>query len=81
MPPSEANQGGEMVRAVLAQAGENLPIRLVHATRGKLVRAQPAAALYERGRIHHVGALPELEDQMCQYDGGDVTLPVPSRKV
>ena len=66
---AEANQGGEMVRAVLAQAGSDLPIRLVHATRGKLVRAQPAAALYERGRIHHVGALPELEDQMCQYDG------------
>jgi phage terminase large subunit-like protein len=51
------------------QAGADLPIRLVHATRGKLVRAQPAAALYERGRIYHVGALPELEDQMCQYDG------------
>jgi phage terminase large subunit-like protein len=66
---AEANQGGEMVRAVLAQAGANLPVRLVHATRGKTVRAQPAATLYERGRIHHVGALPELEDQMCQYDG------------
>jgi phage terminase large subunit-like protein len=66
---AEANQGGEMVRAVLAQAGANLPVRLVHATRSKKVRAEPAAALYERGRIHHVGALPELEDQMCQYDG------------
>lgn len=66
---AEANQGGEMVRAVLAQAGANLPVRLVHATRAKAVRAQPAAALYEQGRIHHAGAFPELEDQMCQYDG------------
>jgi len=66
---AEANQGGEMVRAVLAQAGSNLPVRLVHATRGKIVRAQPAATLYERGRIHHVGVMAELEDQMCQYDG------------
>jgi phage terminase large subunit-like protein len=66
---AEANQGGEMVRAVLAQAGANLPIRLVHASRGKLARAAPAAALYEQGRVHHIGPQPDLEDQMCQYDG------------
>jgi phage terminase large subunit-like protein len=67
---AEANQGGEMVRAVLMQAAAcNLPIRLVHARRGKQVRAAPAAALYERGRIHHAGIFPELEDQLCQYDG------------
>jgi phage terminase large subunit-like protein len=66
---AEANQGGEMVRAVLAQAGTNLPVMLVHATRGKLARAAPAATLYEQGRIHHIGCFPELEDQMCQYDG------------
>ena len=66
---AEANQGGEMVRAVLAQAGSNLPIRLVHASRGKLARAAPAATLYEQGRVHHIGGFAELEDQMCQYDG------------
>jgi phage terminase large subunit-like protein len=66
---AEANQGGEMVRAVLAQAGANLPVMLVHASRGKLARAAPAATLYEQGRIHHIGCCPELEDQMCQYDG------------
>jgi phage terminase large subunit-like protein len=66
---AEANQGGEMVRAVLRQAGANLPVTLVHASRGKLARAAPAAALYEQGRIHHAGCFPELEDQMCQYDG------------
>jgi phage terminase large subunit-like protein len=71
---AEANQGGEMVRSVLQQADPNapahlLPIRLVHASRGKITRAQPAAALYEAGRIHHAGLFAALEDQMCHYDG------------
>jgi phage terminase large subunit-like protein len=66
---AEANQGGEMVREVLLQAGNNLPVTLVHATRGKLVRAAPYAALYEAGRVHHAGRFAELEDQMCHYDG------------
>lgn len=72
---AESNQGGEMVRAVLAQAGADLPVQLVRAMRGKLVRAEPAASLYERGRIHHVGVLPELEDQLCQYDGAQKKAP------
>jgi phage terminase large subunit-like protein len=66
---AEANQGGEMVRSVLRQAGTHLPVTLVHASRGKLARAAPAAALYEQGRVHHIGSFPQLEDQMCQYDG------------
>jgi phage terminase large subunit-like protein len=66
---AEANQGGEMVRSVLSQAMANAPVKLVHATRDKRSRALPIAALYERGLVHHVGALPELEDQMCSYDG------------
>ncbi len=66
---AEANQGGDMVRAVLTEQFPDLPIRLVHATRGKKIRAMPVAALYEQGRVHHVGAFAELEDQMCQYDG------------
>jgi phage terminase large subunit-like protein len=72
---AEANQGGEMVRAVLAQAGAHLPVTLVHATRDKLTRAAPAAALYEQGRVHHIGAFAELEDQMCQYDGSSAKSP------
>jgi phage terminase large subunit-like protein len=72
---AEANQGGEMVRAVLAQAGAHLPVTLVHATRNKMVRAAPAAALYEQGRVHHIGAFPELEDKMCQYDGSSTLSP------
>jgi phage terminase large subunit-like protein len=66
---AEANQGGEMVRSVLQQADAAAPIVLVHATRGKITRAAPAAARYEAGRIHHAGCFAELEDQMCHYDG------------
>jgi phage terminase large subunit-like protein len=66
---AEANQGGDMVKSVLLEAQPNLPVKLVRATRGKQTRAAPFAALYEAGRVHHVGALPELEDQMCAYDG------------
>ncbi|MDE2013583.1 MAG: DNA-packaging protein [Alphaproteobacteria bacterium] len=66
---AEANQGGDMVKAVLTQELETAPVKLVHATRDKRTRAAPAAALYERGVVHHVGAFAELEDQLCQYDG------------
>jgi phage terminase large subunit-like protein len=74
----EANQGGEMVAAVLRQAAKQLkddglrtadfvPLKAVHATRGKIVRAEPVSQLYEQKKIHHVGYFPELEDQMCEY--------------
>lgn len=66
---AEANQGGDMVKAVLSNEMEFVPVRLVHATRSKRVRAQPAAQLYEKGLVHHAGRFPELEDQLCQYDG------------
>ena len=66
---AEANQGGDMVRQVLIDALPNAPVKLVHATRDKRTRAMPAAALYEQGRIHHVGVAPELEDQLVSYDG------------
>ena len=62
----ETNQGGAMVETVLRQVDANLPITRVHATRGKSARAEPVAALYEQGRVHHAGALSTLEDQMCQ---------------
>jgi phage terminase large subunit-like protein len=66
---AEANQGGEMVKQVLIDAAPNLPVKLVHASRDKQTRAAPAAALYEQGRVHHAGTFPELEDQMCTFDG------------
>ncbi len=62
---AEVNQGGEMVRDVIAQVDSVVPLTTVHATRGKRARAEPVAALYEQGRVSHVGAFPELEDEMC----------------
>ncbi|MEO0462328.1 MAG: terminase family protein [Pseudomonadota bacterium] len=62
---AEANQGGAMVESVLRAADAALPIKLVHATRGKVARAEPVAALYASGRVRHCGAFPQLEDQMC----------------
>ena len=62
---AEANNGGAMVESVLRAAEEKMPVKLVHASRGKSARAEPVAALYEAGRVAHRGAFPELEDQMC----------------
>lgn len=64
---AEKNQGGEMVSAILRTVDRNVPVDLVHATRGKYVRAEPVSALYEQGRIHHVGRFDQLEDQMCLF--------------
>jgi phage terminase large subunit-like protein len=64
---AEKNQGGEMVEAVLRAVDRNVPVKLVTATRGKVVRAEPISALYEQGRVHHVGRFDELEDQMCLF--------------
>jgi len=64
---AEKNQGGEMVEAVIRAADRNVPVTLVHASRGKAVRAEPISALYEQNRIHHIGRFDELEDQMCTF--------------
>ena len=62
---AEKNNGGEMVESVLRAADVTMPVRLVHASKGKVPRAEPVAALYEKGRVHHVGAYPALEDELC----------------
>lgn len=69
---AEANQGGAMVESVLRAADCALPVRLAHARRGKSARAEPVAALFERGRARFAGAFPELEDELCglQIGGG-----------
>jgi phage terminase large subunit-like protein len=67
---AEGNQGGEMVTHVLRTAWPDAPVRIVHATRGKATRAEPIAALYEQGRVSHVGGLPQLEDQLCTWMPG-----------
>ena len=69
---AEANQGGEMVRGLLAQAQAPCAVKLVHARYSKRVRAEPVAALYERGLVVHCGAFPALEEEMMALgcDGG-----------
>lgn len=62
---AEVNYGGAMVEAVIRAADLSIPYRAVSASRGKVARAEPIAALYEQGRVHHVGGFPDLEDQMC----------------
>jgi len=64
---AEVNQGGEMVKAVLAQVDPGAPVRTVHATRGKWLRAEPVAALYAQGRVLHAAGLTALEDEMCAF--------------
>ncbi|MEM6971920.1 MAG: terminase family protein [Pseudomonadota bacterium] len=66
---AEVNQGGAMVEAVMRQVAPNIAFKAVHAARGKLLRAEPVAALYEQGRVHHVGAFAALEAEMCAYVG------------
>lgn len=65
---AETNNGGQMVESVIRMADRNVSYKAVHASRGKITRAEPVSALYEQGRCHHVGSFPELEDQMCDYD-------------
>jgi phage terminase large subunit-like protein len=67
---AEVNNGGEMVEATLRMIDPAVPFRAVRAARGKTARAEPVAALYEQGRVRHVGAFPQLEDQMCAFMPG-----------
>lgn len=64
---AEVNQGGDMVKAVIAQEDANVPVREVRASRGKWVRAEPVAALYANGRVAHRPGLTALEDEMCAF--------------
>lgn len=64
----ETNNGGEMIETVIRMKDKNVSYKAVHASRGKITRAEPISALYEQKKVHHVGCFPELEDQMCDYD-------------
>jgi phage terminase large subunit-like protein len=64
---AEVNQGGDMVAAILRTIDAGLPVATVRASRGKYLRAEPVAALYEQGRVAHAGTFPALEDQMCDF--------------
>lgn len=67
---AEANNGGELVGSVLRAADAMLPLKLVHASRGKSARAEPVSMLYARGLVRHVGSFPALEDELCGMLGG-----------
>ena len=71
----EVNQGGDMVSAVLKQVRNTLPIREIRAHVGKKLRAEPVAAMYEQGRVHHVNDFPKLEDQMTMWEPTDSNSP------
>lgn len=75
---AEVNNGGDLVERLIRTVDSNVPYRAVHATRGKLIRAEPIAALYEQQRVHHMGTFPDLENQMCTYTG-DRPKPSPDR--
>ena len=64
---AEVNQGGDMVAAVIAAEDAAVPVRSVRANRGKALRAEPIAALYEQGRVRHAGRFRQLEDEMCDF--------------
>jgi phage terminase large subunit-like protein len=64
---AEINNGGEMVENTLRMVDPNIPFTAVRASRGKVTRAEPASALYEQGRMHHIGTFPQLEDQMTNF--------------
>jgi phage terminase large subunit-like protein len=64
---AEVNNGGDMVEATLRMIDPSVPFAAVRASRGKVTRAEPVAALYEQGRVHHLGVFPRLEDQMCAF--------------
>jgi predicted phage terminase large subunit-like protein len=64
---AERNNGGDMVEATLRMVDQNVPVTTVWASRGKVTRAEPISALYEQGRMHHVGTFPQLEAQMTNF--------------
>lgn len=64
---AEVNQGGDMVAAVIRNVDAAVPVRSVRASRGKWLRAEPVAALYEQGRVLHASRFPALEDEMCDF--------------
>jgi phage terminase large subunit-like protein len=63
----EINHGGDMVTHTIGTVDATVPMRKVTASRGKWVRAEPVAMLYEQGRVHHVGSFAELEDEQCSF--------------
>lgn len=76
---AEANNGGDLVESVLRTIRRNLPYKKVHASRGKVARAEPVSALYEQSRIFHAGAFPALEDEQVTFVPGKLGRRSPNR--
>jgi phage terminase large subunit-like protein len=76
---AEVNNGGEMVEHVIRTIDNTINFKKVVATRGKAIRAEPIAALYEQGRIHHVGNFPELENELVNWSPNDRSAKSPNR--
>lgn len=76
---AERNFGGDMVRATIHAIDPHVNVRLVTASRGKAVRAEPVAVKYDQGRVSHVGLFPDLESQMTSWNPLDPTMPSPDR--
>ncbi len=69
---AEQNQGGEMVESTIRAVDSSVNVRLVHASKGKVTRAEPISAMYEQHKIHHVGTFAALEDEMCLFLPGEI---------
>jgi phage terminase large subunit-like protein len=72
---AESNQGGLMVEQTFRTVDQNVSFRSVHASRGKITRAEPIAARFEQQRVHLAGNFPELEDELCSYTAGSLGSP------
>ena len=72
---AEVNQGGQMVETTVRVVDPNVSYKAVHASRGKVARAEPVSALYEQNRVFHVGIFPQLEDQLCDFAPGATSSP------
>ena len=66
----EANNGGDMIESTIRTVDRSVSYRKIWATRGKQIRAEPIAALYEQGKVHHIGYFPVLEDEYCEWEPG-----------
>lgn len=65
----EVNNGGDLVESNIHTVNRNIKVKKIHSSRGKMVRAEPVAGIYEQGRVHHVGMFAKLEDELTTYDG------------
>jgi phage terminase large subunit-like protein len=64
---AEVNNGGDMVEHTIRTVRRDVPYKQIHASRGKAIRAQPVAALYEQAKVYHCDVFPELEEELTSW--------------